>query len=183
MKKLFGYFIKGLLFLLPFIIAVYLLKSLFFIIFPFGINDTKGIIILFVSLVFITFLGFLISQGVGFYFKKKILKISSKFPAISQIIDSLKKFLIILKFSSEIFERPVMVKREQGKEIKFGFVTKTSLEEFGLKDYSGVYLPNPFSFLGEVVIVNNRDLEPVKGDKSDISNFIISGGLINKNKD
>lgn len=177
-KKITGHFLKGFLFLLPVLLLVYLVQIIVSLLVPFSVWGNE-LIDLFLAIFIITFIGFLVSKGVGNYFKKSFFRTSKKIPIIKEIINTSKKLITIFKFSQEIFDKPVMIKREQGKEIKFGFITG-EMEEFNLRDYSSVYLPNPLSFLGEVVIVRNDDIEPLDGDKEKVINFILSGGIINK---
>lgn len=175
-KKITGYFLKGLLFLLPVLLLVYLVQIIVSLLVPFSVwgNELADLLL---AILFIIVIGFLVSKGVGSYFKKVFFKTSKKVPIITEMVNAGKRLITVLKFSQEIFDKPVMITREQGKEIKFGFITG-EMEEFGLKDHSSIYLPNPLSFLGEVVVVENKDIKPIKGEKEKVINFILSGGLI-----
>ncbi|MEX0748401.1 MAG: DUF502 domain-containing protein [Candidatus Saccharimonadales bacterium] len=180
MRKLTTYFIKGLLFLLPILLVITLVRELFSIVLPTGVGFISGVTTLGIAILITTLVGAVITGGLQPYFKRRALRGLGKFPFLNQIFTSMKRFVLILNFSREIFENPVIVTREEGREIKFGFVTRSGLEQFGLSQHSSVYLPDPFSFLGEMVVVANKDLRPVEGKRSEVSNFILSGGLVQK---
>lgn len=177
MKKLFGYFFKGLLLVLPLFVLIIIIRAAFSFLFPLGIQDVEGVVLGLVLIVSITLIGFVASKGIGAYLRRRASKTLARLPLLGRLVSSGQKAVMLLRFSQEIFDRPVIVRRENGRELAFGFITKASLPEFGLPDHASVYLPSPFSFLGNVAIIRGTDLEPLAGDQGEIVNFILSGGL------
>lgn len=177
MKHISSYFGKGLIVLLPLLLAVALIRQLLTLIVPAGTGFLGALLALSAAAILVTIIGYFASKGFRLFFRYRAFKLIGTFPFIRQIINSAKKFLLILNFSKEVFDKPVIVKREEGRELKVGFITREDLREFGLNDHCSVYLPDPFSFLGELVIVDRKDLEPIEGDKAAISNLILSGGV------
>ncbi len=178
MWRLISHFIKWILFLLPFLIIIPLFESTFSVFFPPDSNFGESLIIFGLIIASITLIWFLLSKSTGLYLKRKKSTFVEKFPFLLNIIKNIEKIFLVLNFSKEIFEKPVIIKRENWKELKFWFVTNSNLENFWLENYSSIYLPNPFSFFWEIVVVSNNDIEkmPVKWEK--VSSFILTCGII-----
>ncbi|UFX83174.1 DUF502 domain-containing protein [Candidatus Absconditicoccus praedator] len=178
MRSIIGYLFKGIFVLLPLFLIFSVLSVVFSPFFGENIDFLHSLLMIFGVVVFLILLGYGISKGVGFYFKRKKNKLFSSFPMFVYVIKFFEKLFLIVNFSNQIFERPVLIQREQGKEYKFGFVTQSDLEEFGMRGFSSVYLPDPFSFFGEMVVVKHNDIYPIKKDSNKVSTFVLSGGLI-----
>ena len=79
------------------------------------------------------------------------------------------------KFNQPVF---VMVNRELNMH-KIGFVTQEDLRLFPTTEgMIGVYLPHSYSFSGELVFFNKKDVHPMKLSPSQAWKIIASGGVV-----
>ena len=58
-----------------------------------------------------------------------------------------------------------------------GFVTRESLDSFGLPGYVAVYVPQAYAFAGHLLLVPALQVEPIAGESADLMAFVVSGGV------
>jgi uncharacterized membrane protein len=76
------------------------------------------------------------------------------------------------------FDKPVIASVIPGGAAKVvGFVTQESLENLGLSDYVAVYLPQSYSFAGNVLLFPKESVKPLQMESSQAMTFIVSGGV------
>jgi len=76
------------------------------------------------------------------------------------------------------FDKPVLVLIDRSNKIeKLGFITQTSLENFGLEERVVVYCPISYSMAGDVFVVSKENITPLNVKSSEVMRFLISGGL------
>jgi uncharacterized membrane protein len=184
-KKIFDYFLQGLLYIAPLSITFYIIylilgffdnllqKSIYQII-NFHIPGL-GIILLFL---FISLTGFIgqriISKPMMVIFKKML----SKAPLIETIYTSIRDFLSAFVGKEKRFTQPVLVKVNKTAELeKIGFLTCTDLSDLGIKDKVAVYFPHSYNFSGELFIVPSELVTPLYIPPSEAMKFIVSGGI------
>jgi len=177
MKRLTRYFFKGLLVLIPVIVTIYVIYAIFiridslfrFRIPGLGFLMTIGIIITtgFVASNFIT------SKLVGL-----IDKLFRKLPLIKMIYTSLRDLVSAFVGDKKSFNKPVLVTLIPSSNIQvMGFVTRDSLDHFGINNNVAVYLPQSYNFAGNLIIVPKEQVTPVTADSGEIMAFIVSGGV------
>ena len=180
MKRLFNYFIQGLVVVVPFFVTVYVIYAIFNSIdklLPFNIPGLGFIIVI----SFITLIGFVTKN----FFAKSIFvimdNIIEKIPGISLIYTSTKDIVGNFIGNKRKFNKPVLVtvNKELGMK-KLGFITKEDLSVLGISnDNIAVYLPHSYGFTGNLFVVPVKYVEPLNITSAELMKFILSGGMIN----
>lgn len=177
MKKLTKYFFEGLAFLVPVVATIYIVYIIFVKIdklFNFQIPGMGFII----TIITITVIGFI---GSNFLTKKLVRMIDiifSRLPLVKMIYTSVKDLIGAFVGDKKGFNKPVAVTLSPGSNIQaIGFITKESLDEFGLSDSVAVYLPQSYNFAGNLVIVPKEQVTTLNADSADIMKFVVSGGI------
>lgn len=184
-RRIFDYFLQGLLFVAPIGITIYVIYVIFqFIdglaqvyldrILPFHIPGI-GVVLMFLLITIIGFTGHrIISQPVKLFIEKAI----SRAPLIEVVYTSIRDFVSAFVGKEKKFNQPVLVKVSKTIELeKIGFITATDLEVLGLNDKVAVYFPHSYNFSGELFIVSSDLIKPLDINPSDAMKFIVSGGV------
>ncbi len=175
MKKLLGYFLQGLLYLVPIAATIYVVVKAVMLID--GIIPIKfpgaGLLIILVVVTATGFLG-------GTLIVRRILRLEElidKVPLLKIIYTSVKDLLSAFVGKKKRFTEPVLVKME-GEVERIGFITQKDLTHLGISaDKIGVYIPFSYAVTGNLIIVPKENVTPIKGSSADIMKFIISGGV------
>lgn len=175
MKRLLGYFLQGLLYLVPISATIYVVVEAVVIVD--GIVPVKfpglGLLIILVVVTGVGFLG-------GTLIVRRILKLEKlldRVPLIKIIYSSVKDLLSAFVGKKKRFTEPVLVKME-GEVERIGFITQRDLTHLGIsKDKIGVYIPFSYAVTGNLLIVPKENVTPINGSSADIMKFIISGGV------
>lgn len=184
-RKIFDYFLQGLMYVAPMGLTVYII----FILFQFVNNIAQqyidqlltfripglGIILMFI---FISLMGYfghkLFSQPI----KLVIEKLLSKAPLIQLIYTSIRDFLSAFVGKEKKFTQPVLVKVNKSVELeKIGFLTASDLSDLNMKDKVAVYFPHSYAFSGELFIVPAELVTPLDIQPAEAMKFIVSGGI------
>ncbi|MFA4915213.1 MAG: DUF502 domain-containing protein [Syntrophales bacterium] len=177
MKRLAGYFFKGLIFLVPIAITVYI----FYVVFK-KIDNLLGLPIpgagFFLTIILVTIIGFLASN----LFTKKLLNLVdrafNKVPLIKLLYTATKDLLSAFLGDKRCFEKPVFVTLMAGTNVKvIGFITKESLASWGMIDEVVVYLPQSYNFAGQIIVVPKEQITTINANSSEVMAFIVSGGV------
>ncbi|MFM9908911.1 MAG: DUF502 domain-containing protein [Chitinophagaceae bacterium] len=196
LKKLFQFFLQGLIILAPIAITIYAVTSLFnFIdgILP-GLleklapnlipNDSDGKPIQLPGVGFLLVL--LIIIGVGYISSSFIVgrmvelfdKILERTPGIKIIYSTVKDFIEAFAGNKRKFDKAVLVSVEGNDVWRVGFITQEELNEFGLTDFVAVYLPQSYAFAGHLYFVKMDRIKMLTDiSSSDAMKFAISGGV------
>jgi len=190
-KKLFQYFLQGLIILAPIVITIWAVTSLFNFIdrilpdllekfFP----NTKDI--------YFTGLGFvvviLIVLGVGYISSSWVVSrlvllfdnILEKTPGIKILYSTVKDFFEAFAGNKRKFDKAVLVNVEANEVWRIGFITRQDLSEFGLHDFVAVYLPQSYAFAGHLYFVKKERVRLITDITStEAMKFAISGGVTN----
>ncbi len=196
LRKIFQYFLQGLIILAPIGITVLAVTSLFnFIdnILPTLIeniapnllrNDETGQPVKIPGIGFI--LVVLIVIGVGYISSSFVVgrmvelfdKILERTPGIKLIYTTVKDFVEAFAGNKRKFDRPVLVSVEGNDLWRIGFITQEELDKFGLKDYVAVYLPQSYAFAGHLYFVKKERIKVLNDiTPADAMKFAISGGV------
>ncbi len=178
MGRFYRYFFNGLIFVVPLSLTVYI----FYLIFT-KIDKLLGLPIpgigFLVTIILITFIGFLASNYITNKFLNVIDKVFKKMPITRLLYTSIKDILVAFLGEKKSFERPVFVSLSSESNVKvIGFVTKESLSSLGMDDDAAVYLPQSYNFAGNLIIVPKSQLTPINASSSEVMAFIVSGGVI-----
>jgi uncharacterized membrane protein len=196
-RKLFRYFLQGLIILAPITITLWAVLSLF--------NWVDSILPDFVHRLFpklaldengnprhIPGLGFILVTGivliVGYvsssFIVSKLVElfdnILEKTPGIKIIYSTIKDFFEAFAGNKRKFDRAVLVSIEAPDVWRIGFITHQELSEFGLQDYISVYVPQSYAFAGHLYFVKKERVRLITDITStDAMKFAISGGVTN----
>jgi len=188
MKKLTGYFLKGLLIFVPaaltvaaLVLVFMKLDALFSSILKTSIPGLGVVIALGIIVVGITLVGFVASNFLGRKFFDLIDRIFAKMPLVKLLYASLKDFIGAFAGEKKSFDKPVVVEITPGGALAAGFITRQSVEALGLADHVAVYFPHSYNFSGFVMIVPADRVRPVQIDSSEAMAFIVSGGVTGGN--
>lgn len=183
MKKLFSYFVQGIVYIVPVFVTiyvVYIVVRFFDTILHNYISDKyfipgSGIIIAFLV---VTLVGFIIRHLLPASLKLFTGRLLNRAPFLHIIYSSLKDLLNAFVGKEKKFTQPVLfvLNKENGIE-KLGFLTRQELNDFGLKEKVAVYCPHSYNFSGELFIVPKENVRIIDQSPADIMKFIISGGI------
>ena len=183
MKKLFRYFISGLIFVLPVVVTIYLMYTMItFVdsIFPVVIFPGFGIIVVISA---ITAIGILANVYIGKPLFNWMDRILSGLPVISLMYNSTKDILISIVGQNNKLKTPVAVKMSPTGIFKLGFITQEYLEAAFLQEeeaYVAVYFPHSYNFSGNLFLVPVSNVKIIDKQAGDVMKFIVSGGIISE---
>jgi uncharacterized membrane protein len=194
-KKLFQYFLQGLLVLAPISITIWaiaaafsfidgILPNLIHAIFPDAMEDSAGHLrrapglgfILIISIVL--FVGYISSS---FIFNKIVSffdQLLQKTPGIKFIYSTLKDFFEAFAGEKKKFTKNVLANVDDNDVWRVGFITQDDMEEFGFKNYVAVYIPMAYSIAGNVYIIPRERVKPITNiGATQTMKFAVSGGV------
>ena len=184
-KKIIQYFLQGVLLVAPVVIVGYILYSLFVSV-DGWLNDKispligfnipgLGIIILFISL---TFLGFLGQTALIKPLKRIAGKLIKRIPLLNLLYSSINDLFSAFVGKEKKFNVPVKVLFNAENNLwKLGFVTKETMKVIDDEELAAVYFPHSYNFSGELYLVPKNRLHYLKLSPSEVMKFIVSGGV------
>ena len=177
MSRLFNYFFKGLVFLAPFALTIYVCVRVFTTIDGWLGIPIPGVGFL-VTVLLITLFGYL-AQGLLTASLFGVLeRLMQRLPFVRLLYTSTRDLLNAFVGEQRRFDKPVMVSPLAGGEVRaLGFVTQESLATLGLADHITVYLPHSYNFSGMLLIFPSSAVVPLIADSADVMAFIVSGGV------
>jgi uncharacterized membrane protein len=175
-RKLLAYFFRGLLFLTPLAVTVYIIYQLFLFLDNLIPVPIPGIGILMV-LALITFVGYLASlfftKQLFDWFERGVFKI----PFVNLLYTSIKDLLDAFVGEKKKFNTPVIVEVSDNLS-RLGFVTQEDMAVIGEPDLVAVYFPHSYNVSGNVFLVKREKVKQLGGIKnSDVMKFMVSGGV------
>jgi len=189
MKRIFTYFLQGLLLSGPLAVTIYTVIITFNFVDRFVRDPLKeylqfdipgiGIVVLFISLTILGLVGQTIIARPFIYFTKRLLK---RAPLLNVIYTSLNDLFTAFVGKEKKFNVPVTVCMNHENNIwKLGFVTEKNLMEFGLHDMMAVYFPHSYNFSGELYLVPQSSVKTIALSPSEVMKFVVSGGITKVN--
>jgi uncharacterized membrane protein len=185
MKKLFQYFLQGLLFIAPFGLTIYFI----YVVFTFVDNLLKTTILDFldiqipglgflVIIVFLILIGFLGQTIIARPFKILFQKLLDRVPILKVVYSALNDLFSAFVGQEKKFDQPVLVLVNPVTNLeKLGFLTEKDLSKLALKEKVAVYFPHSYNFSGELYIVPSKQITPVDISPAEVMKFIVSAGV------
>lgn len=177
MKRLFRYFLNGLLILAPITLTIYIIVAIIDwlnAVFDLGIPGL-GILVM---VLLLTLIGFI---GSSFLVRPLLVlteRVFNRTPIVSIIYSALKDLFSAFVGDNQKFNRPVIVKLYDNPEVfRIGFVTQESLVAINMEDKMAVYFPDSYNFAGELFVVPKASVTYLDLPSSEVMKFIISGGV------
>jgi uncharacterized membrane protein len=176
-SRIINYFLKGVVFLAPLAITIYVCVQVFT-----TIDGWLGIAIpgvgFLVTVVLITLFGWLAQSFLTRGVLNGVESLLNRLPFVRLVYSSTRDLLDAFVGEKRRFDQPVLVTPYPGGVLRqIGFVTQESLLGLGLPGHVTVYLPFSYSIAGMVVIVPTSSITPVNADSADVLAFIVSGGV------
>lgn len=175
-RKLFNYFLKGLLISLPVYATYRIIRGSVETLDAVLDLETKGLgfVIVIAS---ITLMGFIGSTIITRPLIDLLDDLFSKIPLVKVIYTSIKDLIEAFVGDKKKFNKPVLVELAPGV-YKPGFITREDLSSLSLPGTVAVYLPHSYAFSGNLFLVERTKLKPYIGESSELMKFIVSGGVI-----
>ncbi|HAH38262.1 Uncharacterized membrane protein [Algoriphagus ornithinivorans] len=177
-KRILSYFLRGLLFITPLAVTIYVIYAIFVFLDNLIPVPIPGIGILMV-LGLITFIGYLASlfftKPFFEWFERGVFKI----PLVNLLYTSIKDLMGAFVGDKKKFSSPVIVQISDTLS-RLGFITQEDMSEIGEPDLIAVYFPHSYNVSGNVFLVPKDKVKPLHGVKSsDVMKFMVSGGVSN----
>ncbi len=194
-RKLFNYFLQGLIILAPIIITIWAATSFFnwidsilpnFIhsLFPsFGLDrfgNPRRIpgLGFFIVILLVLFVGYISSSFIVSRLVDLFDRLLERTPGIKLIYTTLKDFFEAFAGNKRKFEKSVLVCIDAPDIWRVGFITRDDLHEFGLQEYVAVYVPQSYAFSGNLFFVKKERVRILTDTTpADAMKFAISGGV------
>ncbi|MCE5340282.1 MAG: DUF502 domain-containing protein [Planctomycetaceae bacterium] len=179
MKRLIGYFLKGLLVFVPAAITVLIVVFVIKKIDSFLNIPIPGLGLV-AAIALITLIGFLASNYLGGKLFVLIDKLFAKLPVVKMLYSSIRDLISAFAGERKSFDKPVIVEITVGGPKAVGFITQQDLEFLALPGNVAVYFPQSYNFAGSVLIFPAERVTPLNIDSSKAMAFVVSGGVSGK---
>jgi uncharacterized membrane protein len=179
-KRVVRYFLEGLLYVIPLAATVYILYTIFVTVDSWLGLPVPGAGFL-LTIAGITAIGFLASNVLTRGLLSLVAALFEKMPVIKLIYSAIKDLIGAFVGEKKSFDKPVLVTLTRDGHAKaIGFVTRESLEAYGLHDHVAVYLPQSYNFAGNLLLFPKEQVQPLEVDSSEAMTFLVSGGVSGK---
>ena len=177
MRRLANHFVRGLAIIAPLALTLYIVWQVFV-----TVDRWLGLSIpglgFAVAVALTTVVGMLgsglVTRGVMAAFDELVAKV----PLIRLVYSSFRDLIDAFVGERRRFRRAVSVALSEDGAIKaIGFVTRESMDRFGLEQHVAVYLPLSYSFAGHLVVVPASRVSPLPLEGADVMAFVVSGGV------
>lgn len=180
LSKFVGYFIQGIITLVPLLAVVLTAKYFYDLLLAYSLFENEWLTLL---------LGLGVVLGIGILARSIILQpifflfeeLLSRTPGLKFVYSSIKDLMEAFVGEKKRFNKPVVINLidETGLQ-RFGFVTDESLAKLG-SNFEGkvaVYIPMSYSVSGNLYIVEAHRLTPLLGvDAAELMKYVLSGGV------
>jgi uncharacterized membrane protein len=176
MRRLVGYFVRGLVVLTPLVVTAYVTWWVLG-----TVDGWLGIPIpgvgFVVTIAIITLAGFAASTVITRSLVGALESLFGRLPFVRLLYNSTRDLLNAFVGEHKRFDQPVVVSVTDEVRV-LGFVTQDSLS--GLPGSAGtvaVYCPQSYNFAGQLLLVPAARVAPITSAASDVLAFIVSGGV------
>ena len=177
MSRLFNYFLRGLVVVVPLALTLYVCTVIFTTIDSWLGLPIRGVGFV-LALVLITFVGFMASGLITRSLIGALDRLFERLPFVRLLYSSAKDMLNAFVGEKRRFDKPVLVSLSADGSVKIlAFLTSDSLGTLGLVDQVTVYMPQSYGFAGHILVVPANRVERIDADAADVMAFIISGGV------
>ncbi len=175
---LLGYFLRGLLLLVPITLMVWAIWQSLAFLDSIIKTDIPGLGLLILC-------GIILAAGwLGSTFLYQPIadlgeELLQRIPFLKTLYGALKDLVEALVGNKRKFDRPVLVRLGGQMDVeRLGFITQDDLTHLGVgPDKVAVYLPHAFNWSGNLYIVPRANLTPLETSATDVMKFVVSGGV------
>lgn len=177
MRRLLGYFARGLVLLAPLAVTVWVCWIVFT-----NVDGWLGLPIpgagFFATIALITLFGFLGSNLLTRSAVSALEALMTRLPFVRLLYGSTKDLLNAFVGEKRRFDKPVTVEITSDGAVRLmGFVTQEALGHLGLDGQVAVYCPHSYNFSGQLYIVRASQVHPLDVASADAMAFVVSGGV------
>jgi len=177
MRRLVTYFLRGLAFVAPIAVTVYVCVRIFTTIDGWLGLRTPGFGFA-LTIAIITAVGALGSTLLTRGLLTSLDGLIERLPFVRLLYSSTKDLLNAFVGEHRRFDVPVLVPYgTDGRARAIGFLTQESLERLGMPDFVTVYVPFSYSLSGRLLLYPASDVTRLDAPSADVMAFIISGGV------
>lgn len=182
MKLFLRYFLRGLVFIIPLSLTIYIIYSaitwidnLLPRLFNLTMFPGEGLLIV---VGIITALGYLGSSLIAKPLFSSVENYIYKIPLINLIYSSTKDIVGAFVGDKKKFGHPVLVKWNSETEVyRVGFITQADLRYIDQSDKVAVYFPDSYNISGNLFIMPRQNILIINASSSEVMKFIVSGGV------
>jgi uncharacterized membrane protein len=176
-RRFISYFLRGLVFVAPIAVTIYVCVRIFATIDGWLGFSVPGLGFV-VTIGVITLVGFLASTILATSILSSVDALVNRLPVVRLLYSSTKDLLNAFVGEHRRFDSPVLVPADaSGRSKALGFITQQSLAGLGLADYVTVYLPFSYSLSGRLLLFPSSDVTRITAVSADTLAFIVSGGV------
>ena len=180
MRRLAGYFLRGLVIMAPLALTVYVCFSIVTAIDSWIPVDIPGVGFA-ITIGLITLVGALGSNVLTDGLVRLIDGLLEKLPFVRLLYGTAKDFFEAFAGEKKRFNTAVLVTLYPASEAKaLGFMTRRDVEMFGLVNHVAVYLPHSYAFTGQLILVPAEHVTLVQAGSAELMTFIVSAGVTEK---
>jgi uncharacterized membrane protein len=177
MRRLLGYFARGLVLLTPLAVTVWICWIVLR-----NVDGWLGLPIpgagFLATVVLITLFGFFGSNLLTRSAVSALEAVLGRLPFVRLLYGSTKDLLNAFVGEKRRFDQPVIVSITADNAVRLmGFVTQESLAHLGLDGQVAVYCPHSYNFSGQLYVVRTSQVEPLDVASADAMAFVVSGGV------
>ncbi len=177
MKRILGYFLRGLVLTVPLVVTVWVCYAVFT-----RVDGWLGISIPGVgflsTIVLITLVGALGSSILTSSAVRVLEDVLNRLPFVRLLYTATKDLLSAFVGEKKRFAKAVLVSLTDGDGPRMlGFITQPSMNQIGLDAYVAVYCPHSYNFSGQLVVVPASRITPLDTDSAEFMAFVVSGGV------
>ncbi|MEP6836105.1 MAG: DUF502 domain-containing protein [Gemmatimonas sp.] len=185
MGRLIGYFVRGLVLLVPIAVTAYVCWWIFVtldgLLKPtlerYAGRELHGAGFI-INIVLITLVGFLGSTIITRSFLVLFERLLARLPLVRLLYSATKDLLNAFVGEKRRFDQPVSIHLFPNSDVQiFGFVTQESLSHLGLQGVVSVYCPHSYAWAGQMMVVPTTQVTQLHRASSDVMAFIVSGGV------
>jgi uncharacterized membrane protein len=177
LKRIVRYFLEGLLYVIPLAVTVFVLYKMFVTVDGWLKLPVPGAGFA-LTIAGITVIGFLASNVLTRGLLSLVEKMFERLPFIKLIYSSIKDLIGAFVGEKKSFDKPVLVTLTADSQAKaIGFITRESLEAYGLEDHVAVYFPQSYNFAGNLLLFPKEQVQPLDVESSEAMAFLVSGGV------
>ena len=177
MKRILGYFLRGLVLTVPLVVTVWVCFAVFT-----KVDGWLGISIpgigFITTLTLITLVGALGSSILTSSAVRVLEDVLNRLPFVRLLYTSTKDLMAAFVGEKKRFGQTVLVDLGLGNEVKvLGFLTQSSAERLGIDASVVVYVPHSYAWSGQLLILPSARVTPIAADSAEFMAFIVSGGV------
>jgi len=180
MRRLAGYFLRGLVIMAPLALTVYVCFSIVTAIDSWIPVNIPGVGFA-LTIGLITLVGALGSNVLTDGLVRLVDGLLEKLPFVRLLYGTAKDFFEAFVGEKKRFDTAVLVTLYPSSEAKaLGFMTRKDVQMFGLVNHVAVYLPHSYAFTGQLILVPAEHVTLVQAGSAELMTFIVSGGVTEK---